>query len=119
MLFQHQYDKAKIYLDSIDRDYGMHALADDVLFMRYRIAYKQQRWAEAAGYLQKLTATHSTDILADDAWFRLAELYEYKLGDTEKAKQCYEEIILKYPGSLFVVDARKRYRVLRGDKLND
>jgi len=58
------------------------------------------------------------DILADNATFQLADLYENILGDTTKAQELYEKVLLEYPGSLFVVEARKRFRRLRGDDIN-
>jgi tetratricopeptide (TPR) repeat protein len=119
MLFQNRFDKASLYLDSIDRDFPTHSLEDDVLFMRYKIAYKQQKWQEAANFLETILSKYPTDILGDDATFYLAELYDYKLNDKAKAMQYYQDLFVKYPGSLFVVDARKRYRQLRGDKVAD
>jgi tetratricopeptide (TPR) repeat protein len=118
-LFQNRFDLAILELDSIDKDFPTHSLEDDVLFMRYKIAYKQQKWQEAAGYLQKIVATYSFDILGDDATYRLAELYDYKLNDKAAAMQYYQDLFLKFPGSLFADFARKRYRVLRGDKVTD
>lgn len=115
MLFQNRFTDASKYLDSIDLLYPTHSLADDILFMRYRIAFKQNKYEEAAQWLQKLIAAYPTDILGDDATFRLAELYDYHLNDKEKAKQYYLDVITNYPGSLFKVDAQKRYRILRGD----
>jgi tetratricopeptide (TPR) repeat protein len=117
MLFQNRYDQAIIELDSITKEYPAHSIADDVLFMRYRIAYKQQKWQEAAGYLQQLIDTYPQDVLGDDAMFRIAELYDTKLNDKAKAMQYYQDLFVKFPGSLFAVDARKRFRQLRGDKV--
>jgi len=45
-------------------------------------------------------------------------LYE-KINDIEKAKIAYQDVLTKYPGSIFVVEARKRYRLLRGDNLSN
>ncbi len=59
------------------------------------------------------------DLYGDDAQFRLATLYDKDLHDTEKAKQAYQDVLLKYPGSIFTVEARKRYRELRGDNLSN
>ena len=56
--------------------------------------------------------------LADDALFTRAKLHESKMGDTAKAMELYQDLLVNYPGSLFVVEARKRYRALRGDVLN-
>ena len=119
MVFQNRYDSAMIDLDSLDKEYPNHALADDVLFMRYKIAFKQQKWTEAGTYLQKIIDNFSSDILGDDATFLMAELYDYKLGDKAKAMQYYQDVYVKFPSSTFATDARKRYRVLRGDKVTE
>ena len=84
--------------------------------MVYIIEFKRQNYAKAATFLEKLIADYGTDILGDDATFRLAQLYDYYLNDPEKAKKYYLDVITNYPGSLFKVDAQKRYRILRGDK---
>jgi outer membrane protein assembly factor BamD (BamD/ComL family) len=48
----------------------------------------------------------------------MAQLCETRLNDTSKAMEYYQELLLNYPGSLYTVEARKRYRSLRGDLLN-
>jgi hypothetical protein len=45
----------------------------------------------------------------------MAGLYENQLGDPDKAKELYEKIFVDYSGSTFSVEARKRFRILRGD----
>ena len=40
-----------------------------------------------------------------------------KIIDIEKAKQAYQDVLTKYQGSIYVVEGRKRYRILRGDNL--
>ena len=115
MVFQNRFAEAGKYLDSIDVMYPTHSLADDILYMRYRIAFKQQNYTLAAKYLDEIIQNHGQDILGDDATFRMAELYDYYLNDKEKAKQYYLDVITNYPGSLFKLDAQKRYRMLRGD----
>ena len=57
------------------------------------------------------------EIRADNSLYALAQIYELRLGNTEKAKELYEKIFMDYSGSIFAVDARKRFRVLRGDKV--
>jgi outer membrane protein assembly factor BamD (BamD/ComL family) len=117
MYFQNRFDSATIDLDSIDKNWPGHALEDDVLYKRYEIAYRQQKWTDAAKYLEKIISTYPDDILGDDAVFKLAQLYDNQLKDKEKAMQHYQDVFIKYPGSMFAVDARKRYRQLRGDKV--
>ncbi len=75
-----------------------------------RIRMKQGQYAEADSLLQFVVDHYGSDILADDALFMLAELNEQQLNNQEKARQCYEKLILDYPTSLYVDRARKRYR---------
>ena len=67
---------------------------------------------------QKIINDWNYDILADDALYRQAKIYDNILDDSVKAMSLYEKILLEYRGSIFTVEARKRYRVLRGDNIN-
>jgi tetratricopeptide (TPR) repeat protein len=118
LLLQNQYAKAKSILDSINTVYPKHALSDDILMKYAEIASKERMYLEASVFYEKLIKDYGADILADNAVWQLANLYEFKLGDKEKAKLLYEKLLLEYGGSFFVPDARTRFRVLRGDMLN-
>ncbi len=114
---QHLYDRALLTLDSLDQEYPMHSLGDDVLYERYRIAHARRQYEQAAGFLQKVIELHPLDILVDNALFELAKLYEGPLADTEKAKEYYQKLLFEQTGSIFVPEARERFRALRGDQL--
>ena len=58
---------------------------------------------------------HKECIYVDEALYFAAEIYNFQLKDVEKAKPLYEEIIFKHEDSIFYVEARKKYRQLRGD----
>jgi TolA-binding protein len=118
MILQHKYEMALQHLDSINKLFPQHTLGDDIYFKKAEIFTKLGRFAEAEKMYQDLLQFYSTELYGDDAQFKLAELYERKLNDTEKAKQAYQDILTKYPGSIYVVEARKRYRTLRGDNPN-
>ena len=66
----------------------------------------------------EIVALQKDGILVDDCYFRLAELYEKQLNSIEKAKEIYQKIIFEFPSSIYLVDARKRFRKLRGDIVN-
>lgn len=112
---QNKDDAAWKTLDSINELYPYHAVEDEVLYKRYQIKLKQREYSEAATFLEKIIDQHSEDILADNALYNLGDLYQYRLNDKEKAKELYQRLMIDYPGSLFVVEARKRFRQLRGD----
>ena len=69
---------------------------------------KQGRYNVADSLLQRIVDHYADDILADDALFMLAELNEQQLNNAERARECYEKLILDYPASLYVDRARKK-----------
>lgn len=114
--FQNKDEEALSALDSIEALYPKHPLQDNILMERAEIALKKQDYSEAALQLQKITTQYPDDVLADDALFNLAYINENYFSNKDEAKRLYEQLILKYPGSTFINEARKRYRILRGDK---
>ncbi len=115
LTFQHRYDEALHVLDTLDAAFPMHTLGDDVLYQRYRIAHARKRFEEAAAFLEKVVELYPIDILVDNALFDLGRLYEEELKDPEKAKGYYERLLFEQTGSIFVPEARERFRRLRGD----
>ena len=116
--FQHKADSALALLTIIVDSFPGHPLIDEVYFKKAEIMSSQRNYLAAADYLELIVSDYSYDILADDALFKLAELYETKLENKEKAMEFYKEILLRFPGSLYVVESRNRYRSLRGDEIN-
>jgi tetratricopeptide (TPR) repeat protein len=118
LVLQHQYDRALARMDSINSMFSEHTLGDDIYYKKADIYRRTNRYAEAAKMYENIVEFYPTDLYGDDALFKEAELYERYLNDKEKAKQLYQDVLVKYPGSIYVVDARKRYRDLRGDIVN-
>ena len=116
--FRNMDDKAILLLDSLNRTFPNHALADEIIYKKAQIAMKHAHYDEAAAYYEELLKNYGEDILGDDALFKLAELNEDQFKNTEKAKELYQQLMEKYPDSLYVVEARKRFRRLRGDSIN-
>jgi len=115
LLYRNQPDLALQTLDSIFELGSWHPIFDEVYFKKAEIKIKQRDFEMAAEYLNKIVEDYSYDITADNALFLLADLNENQFNDTEKAMQLYQKLMQDYPASLFTVEARKRYRNLRGD----
>jgi tetratricopeptide (TPR) repeat protein len=115
LLFQNKYDKALLTLDSLIAEFPAHSLTDEVFYKKYEIYLKKKNIDSAAFYLYKIVENYPFDILADDALFKLAGLYENSFKDSKKAMELYEKLITDYPGSIYVVESRKKFRKLRGD----
>ena len=112
LAYQNKNEEALWMLDSLKLGYPNHAIADDILYKRYQINYKQNKYEEAIKNLKALIKDYSYDILADDAIYNLALIYDYKLKDEKKALAQYKKIIFEHQSSVYVVDARKRFRML-------
>lgn len=117
-VYQNKIDSALMALDSIEQFHAGHSLQDDILLKKAEIAEKRREYAKAVDYYHRIWKEHGFDLLADDAVYRMAKLHENRLNEPDKAMQYYQILLLDYPGSLFTVEARKRFRALRGDLLN-
>ncbi|MCF6331804.1 MAG: tetratricopeptide repeat protein [Draconibacterium sp.] len=113
LFFQNRNDLAMATLDSILEIYPYHTLVDDILFRKAKIEMDKQNYTIAAEYLGQIVSDFSYGLLADDALFMLAELYNNNLGEKEKAKGLYKEMLTQFPGSVFIDESREKYRELR------
>ncbi|GAB4448406.1 MAG: hypothetical protein OHK0036_03860 [Bacteroidia bacterium] len=118
LLFQNKTDEAIATLDSINLLFTNHSLEDDIFFQKAKIYEQKQDWTQAEQMYLNIINFYPQEMYADDAVYRLAQLYQYHLNDKQKAMEFYLKLLIDYPGSLFVPDARKMYRTLRGDAVN-
>lgn len=116
-IFKNQPEKALGILDSINILYPSNSLADDILIAKSKIFISSNDLEQAIIQLQAIIDNYSSELWGDDAIFMLADIYETKLNQPGKAIELYQKIINDYSGSLYIIEARKRFRQLRGDKL--
>ena len=117
LIFQNRYEDANESFDELLQQFPAHSLQDDVLYFKAGMLEKQQEYTAAAAIYEKIIADHIEEIRADNAMYKLAELYENMLNDPEKAKGLYERLFLEFTGSVFALEAREKYRALRGDNI--
>ena len=115
--FQHQFAAAERKLDSIGLRFPGHELADDVVFARGQLEQRQGNFEAAARYFERVVTEYPEGIRADNALFAWAEIAERQLGDPAVAKTLYERLFIEYDNSILAVEARKRFRRLRGDEV--
>jgi len=114
LLFCNRDAEAEALLDSISTAFPKHPLNDDILMLRAQIELKHQHYNQALVYLKKIYELYGKDVLADDALFMIASIYEDHLHDKDNAKHYYVQLILDFPGSTFVQSAREQLAVLDG-----
>ena len=113
--YQKKYDDAILLFGKIQTQFPNHELEDDIQYSKAGFLIKQKAYQEAVDLLLNLVNKYPESIRRDNALFKAAELYETVLGDAEKAQELYKQIILEHDNSTFVVEARKRFRTIRGD----
>lgn len=115
LVFQNRFEAAFEKMDSLRQAFPDHTLGDDVLYLKAKIHQKRRSYEQAAALYQEIVDNHGDEIRADNALFQLAELYETHLQQPSKAQELYETLFIDYSNSTLAVEARKRYRKLRGD----
>jgi len=114
---QSRYTEAFEKLDSIKLLFPEHELEDDILHREALMLTAQQKYEEAVDKYLLIIEKFPEDITCDNAIFELAQLYDYVLDDQVSALPLYEKLFIDYSNSTFAVEARKRYRALRGDSV--
>lgn len=92
-------------------------IADDALLKMGQLQTKMGDPQGGLSTYRKLIAEYPESILRDKAQFSIGEIYQFVLRDKAKAILAYHELLEKHPNSLFLDEARKRVRQLRGDSL--
>ena len=113
LFFQNKDQEAMTVLDGLAETYPYHSLVDDILFRKAKIEAEAGRYDSAVVHLEEIVTNFNYELLADDALYMLAEIYNYNLQEMEKARDLYKEMMIRHPGSVFVEDSRKKYRELR------
>jgi tetratricopeptide (TPR) repeat protein len=73
-------------------------------------------YTSALSQYQTIIDKYSDGIYVDEALYFSAEIYNKQLKDIEKAKPLYEKLVFHHEDSIYFVDARRKFRELRGDK---
>ncbi len=117
LAFQKKNAEAIKALDSILINHKGEKIEDEALLSQAKLYEKEEDFKSAEKNYQIIIHTFNDDILADNAHYFLAELYANQLQDPEKAKSLYEQIIFNFADSIYFVEARKKFRMLRGDTI--
>ncbi len=118
LVFQNKLPEAIAALNGMQKKYPGHSLTDEIYFQKAKIYERMGKFDQAIENLQQIVNNPQFDILNDDALFKMANIYDVNLNDKEKAMQLYNDLLVKHKGSIYMAEARKRFRKLRGDNIN-
>jgi tetratricopeptide (TPR) repeat protein len=115
--FQKKETEAISVLKSLLENHKGEKIEDEALLKLGELYEANGDYEKAIESYLALIEFYNEDILADDAHYQLAKLYETKLNQPQKAKEYYELLIFNFEDSIYFVEARKKYRMLRGDEI--
>jgi tetratricopeptide (TPR) repeat protein len=114
---QNKYDESFTKLDSIMLIFPEHGLEDDIKYQKANLHLKLRDYDKALELYTDVYENYVEEIRADNSLFAAAEIYEFYLQDLDKAKELYEKLFIDFSNSTYAVEARKRFRILRGDNV--
>ncbi|QBA65536.1 tetratricopeptide repeat protein [Muriicola soli] len=118
LAYQNKNEEAISILEEIMQQHKGEKIEDEALLKQAELFVEKGDYDSALYNYTKIVEFYGDDILADDAHFAMAELFRNTLNQPEKAKYHYEKILYNYQDSYFFPQARKNFRILRGDSIN-
>ena len=115
LIYQNKPQEALLQFQEILNKYKGQQIESVTLYRLGKIHEKLGDYLLALNQYQQIIDRHPEDIYIDEALFFTAEIYYKKLVDIEKAKSYYEKLVFHHQDSIYFIDARKKYRELRGD----
>ena len=113
--YQNKNTEALSLYQNLLQEFKGDDIEDEALLRQAGLFELQGDYNKAKENYEAISKNFGAGILADDALYRLALLYEEQLQQPEEAQKLYEKIIYNHADSIFFIDARRRYRRLRGD----
>ena len=114
LLYQNRNQEAITQFQLILKNHKGQEIEAVTLLRLGKIYEKKGDFALALSQYQTIIDQHSDGIYIDEALYFSAEIYN-KQSLPEKAKPLYEKILFSHQDSIYFVEARKKFRQLRGD----
>ncbi|MFV8377707.1 tetratricopeptide repeat protein [Flavobacterium sp. LB3R33] len=114
LLYQNRNQEAIAQFQLILKNHKGQEIEAVTLLRLGKIYEKKGDFALALSQYQTIIDQHSDGIYIDEALYFSAEIYNKQLLP-EKAKPLYEKVLFNHQDSIYFVEARKKFRQLRGD----
>ncbi len=115
LVYQNRKAAALQAFQALIQDYPTELIAEATLLRLGMLLEEANDVSKALEVYQRLIDGFPDSIYRDEAYYFSAEIYFRKLQRPEKAKPLYEALLFNHQDSIFFIDARKKYRQIRGD----
>ncbi len=118
LTFQGNYQASTDEIEKLTMTVSNAVVLEKLKYRLFKNFEATRQFPKALEVLDQIYKTKATDLYLDDALYFSGVIQAENLKNKEKAMEFFLQLIKEIPGSVFVADARKRLRILRGDALN-
>ncbi len=118
LAFMNKNKEAIKILDSILNNHPVDKIIDDTLYFQAKLYELEMNNLLAKKNYLRIINNLKESIFIDDALFNLAKLELNSFDNAKNASMYFEQIIFNHADSIHYIEAKKKYRKLRGD-IND
>ena len=115
LLYQNKNDLALAQFAKILTEHKGDQIEAVTLLRMGKINEKLGNTTEALRLYKEIIDVHAEGIYVDEALFFSAEIYDENLKQPELAKPLYEKMIFNHQDSIYFIEARRKFREIRGD----
>jgi tetratricopeptide (TPR) repeat protein len=115
LLYQNKSDLAIAQFAKILTEHKGDEIESVTLLRMGKISEKSGNTTEALRLYKQIIDVHAEGIYVDEALFFSAKIYEEQLKQPELAKPLYEKMIFNHQDSIYFIEARRKFREIRGD----
>ncbi len=105
-----------IYQEVFNKD-TTSEIGDETLMNMGDVQAQMHHFNDAVATYDRLAYDFNESINLDRAMIKMGQVYELGLHDKAKAIEAYQQLLEKFPNSIYVSEARKKIRELRGDTI--
>ncbi|MDR6968945.1 tetratricopeptide (TPR) repeat protein [Flavobacterium arsenatis] len=115
LLYQNKTQEALAQFQNILKENKGNEIESVTLLRLGQTYEKMHDYNSALSQYQNIIDNHKEGIYIDEALYFSAEIYNNDLKVPEKAKPLYETVLFNHQDSIYFIEARKKFRQLRGD----
>ena len=114
---QRKLSEALTQFEAILQNYPKSEIIDETMMSIGDVLTLMKRYPDAVSSYEKLSKDFPESIVLDRSLMKAGQIYELGISDKLKAIETYQRLLEKFPNSIYVSEARKRIRKLRGDNI--
>ena len=115
LIYQNKNEEGLAQFTKILTEHKGDVIESVTLLRMGKINEKLGNFTEALRLYKEIIDKHADGIYVDEALFFSAEIYDKQLKQPELAKPFYEKMIFKHQDSIYFIEARRKFREIRGD----